>query len=91
MSVVYFETVSGSAYEIDADRNRIRRLRGAHAPRARQGADGEWREYRAVSPVRVGEPVFIYWPKETTPLLPGSPTEAEPATVTSTVTRAGSP
>ncbi len=91
MSIVYFETVSGSAYELDEANRRIRRLRGAHAPRARQGADGEWREYRVVSPVHVGEPVFIFWPKDTTPLLPGSPDEAEPGTITSTVTRAGSP
>lgn len=85
--ILVFETASGSTYEIDQEAKKIRRVMGARAPQPRQGRDGEWRAYRDVSPLEIGDPVFIYWPKATTPLLEGSPPDAEPATRTAPVVR----
>lgn len=53
-----------STYELDTARSRIRRLYGAHAPRSRQGTDGEWREYHYVSPIEVGKGVLVLWDDE---------------------------
>jgi hypothetical protein len=80
-----FKTASGSAYELDAEAKRIRRVEGAVSATRRQGQDGSWREYREVSVVMPGYGVVIVWP-DGVPLLPGSPEHAVPATVTSPVT-----
>ena len=50
-----------STYEIDPERQRIRRLEGRNQPTPRQGADGEWKHYAAISPIMVGLPVRILW------------------------------
>lgn len=39
-----FKTMN-SAYEVDLENNRVRRLHGKDAPTPRQGADGDWREF----------------------------------------------
>ncbi len=84
--MIRFETESGSTYEVDPGVQRIRRVSGTRAPARRQGEDGEWKHYADITPIEVGSPVFIYWPRGT-PLLEGSPSYARPATVTSVVVR----
>ena len=78
-----FTTFTKSIYEIDRDNKRIRRLTGAKPATERQG-DGEWRPYQLVSLIEVGSEVFIEWPTPI-PLLEGSPSEAVPMTITSSV------
>lgn len=78
-----FHTESGSVYEVND--HKIRRLAGNKPATIRQGVDGNWRLYERLSPVTIGEPVLVEWPKGT-PLLPGSPPDAIPCTTTSAVT-----
>jgi hypothetical protein len=56
-----FYTESQSAYEVDLQNKRVRRLRGAADPTPRQGKDGEWKEYTDISPIVVGLSVAIFW------------------------------
>jgi hypothetical protein len=81
-----FETVSGSTYEVDQEAKRIRRLSGTRPAQPRQGNDGEWKDYEALSPIEVGSCLVIAWPRATTALHPGSPSYAMPSTITSPVT-----
>ena len=85
--MIRFETESGSTYELDEGASRIRRLQGKRPPRSRQGADGEWRTFLAISEVEAGRRVLISWHPDTTPLLDGSPEDASPSTITSRVVR----
>jgi hypothetical protein len=55
-------------------------------PAARQGRDGEWKTYEAISGPDIGECLLIAWPRSEA-LLDGSPPEATPATITSRVVR----
>jgi hypothetical protein len=71
-----FSTTSGSHYELDTDRHRIRRLRGSHPPTPRQAADTEWRCYHAVA-------LVWYAPAEPRPSLLIIWDAAGAATVTS--------
>lgn len=80
-----FTTESGSAYEVDTIKRRVRRLRGVTDPTPRQGKDGEWRAFKGMSAVAPGRSVVFSWDPETTPLLPGSDSGSLPATVTSPV------
>ena len=84
---MFFRTRSGSMYQIDTIRRRVRRISGAKAPTDRQGRDGGWCVYERLEPElpTVGRVVYIFWPRETTPLLEGSPPDAQPATITSVV------
>jgi hypothetical protein len=50
-----------STYEVDHESKKIRRLYGAEDPTIRQGKDAEWREFTKISPVIIGDPVFIIW------------------------------
>jgi hypothetical protein len=84
--ITRFYTASGSAYELDEDAKRIRRVSGEAPGTSRQGPDGEWRSYHDVSRPVVGEPVVIAWDPATTPLLEGS-VGGMPATITSPVVR----
>jgi hypothetical protein len=61
--VTYFWTETGSVYELDADRKRLRRVTGAHAPTGNQGADMQWQTYiRMTPPVPVvGRMLLIVW------------------------------
>lgn len=85
--IVTFETRSGSTYEVDKAEKKIRRVSGARPAQPRQGNDGDWKAYEDLSPIDVGYPVIVLWPRATTPLLPGSPEHASPSTITSVVTR----
>lgn len=50
-----------SAYEINLEQSKIRRLNGAVDPTPRQGQDGVWKEYLEVSSIKKGHPVLITW------------------------------
>ena len=80
-----FRTISGSEYQVDTDNKRIRRVSNSNgqAPTARQGDD--WRTYADIGPIKVGKSVVIFWNPKTTPLLEGSPDNANPATITSEI------
>lgn len=63
-------TRSGSAYELDEVRRRVRRLSGTHSPTPRQGPDGAWKPYHHVGAgtilgplgdVAVGFTMMICW------------------------------
>lgn len=57
-----FTTASGSAYEVDLDARRIRRVGNAagHPPTPRQGPDGCWRPFHDLVLVQLpGEDVSI--------------------------------
>lgn len=54
-------TQTDSRYELDPTNLRIRRLTGTHAPTVRQGPDGQWRSFTAVSDHVVGEPLVVVW------------------------------
>jgi hypothetical protein len=58
---VKFRTESGSIYETDPDRPRIRRLSGNAHPTPQQGPDGEWKDYAALSDITEGKPCIIGW------------------------------
>lgn len=79
-----FRTASGSRYEVDYDKKMIRRLAGTADPTARQGKDGEWKEYADISDIEVGKGVAILWGNDVS-LLPGSPEGAMKTTFTSNV------
>jgi hypothetical protein len=81
--MVYFETVSGSVYEVDEDKKLIRRMQGTEAPTVRQGKDGEWRRYLDLL-IDMGKSAIILWDPKDTSLLEGS-LGGQPSTVTSKV------
>ena len=56
-----FVTVTGSLYELDLTGRKIRRLEGKGSPTPRQGKDGEWKDYVAVSIPCVGSPLLVTW------------------------------
>ena len=56
-----FQTESQSVYEVNTDSKQIRRLNGLHDPLPRQGKDGEWKSYWAISPIKLNQPVVIAW------------------------------
>jgi hypothetical protein len=57
-------TASGSIYELDTTRRRVRRVHGHHAPTDRQGHDGDWADYHAVNAPEVGRRLLIVWDVE---------------------------
>lgn len=77
-----FETETGSIYEVDG--LRVRRLDGKGSPTPRIGEG--WKEIKDHGPIKVGGHVLLVWP-DSVPLLPGSPPEATPATMTSRVVK----
>lgn len=77
-----FTTYSGSIYQVDDANKRIRRMHGVKPPTERQGND--WKTYASISAIEVGKPVLIVWGSDT-PLLPDSPKDAIPTTMTNTV------
>ncbi len=58
--VIRFWT-ENSVYEIESSLSLMRRLAGARAPTAHQGADGRWRAFTDISPIAVGRPVVVTW------------------------------
>jgi len=79
---VRFETASGSVYEVDRERRRVRRLRGEEPAAHRLGHDA-WKAYELMSPVIAGEPVVFAW----SVIWASSEEALAPATVTSPVRR----
>lgn len=79
--MIRFQTMSGSCYEYDDERRRIRRLIGLKDPTPRQGEDGQWKNVKSVQ-IILGEPAIIFWPPNE--VSPNGDTE--PATLTSPVT-----
>jgi len=55
-----FKTESGSVYEVDHAKSRVRRISGTHAPTSSQGPDGEWREFH-IAFVELGYPAYFEW------------------------------
>lgn len=47
--IMLIKTISGSTYEIIEEEKQIRRLYGTEKPTLRQGNDGEWKDYWALS------------------------------------------
>jgi hypothetical protein len=82
-----FHTESGSIYEVNADKKSIRRLSNAAGNQATERQTNGWRTYEDISPIKIGNQVLIVWPKQTTPLFPGSPDSAVPSTLTSHITK----
>jgi hypothetical protein len=56
-----FTTESGSNYELDLERQRIRRLSGSRPSTNRQGSDGEWKEFFSISVPTIGQELIIVW------------------------------
>ena len=52
-------TTDNSTYEVEG--SRIRRLEGVRGPTPRQGVDGEWKSFHAISEIAVGCSVIIVW------------------------------
>lgn len=76
-----FTTESGSSYEVNGCQ--IRRVGGINEPTLRQGKDGDWKEAKMIL-VSKGQSAVIFWGEDTF-LLPNSPSESIPATITSKV------
>ena len=87
-----FTTISGSRYEVDQNKKRIRRLLGSMSPTNRQGKDGEWKQFFSISPIVEGKSVVIIWVDETllpetVQILKDTPSMVVPMTTTSSVSR----
>lgn len=63
-----FHTES-STYEIDTERNRIRRLSGRADPTSGQGQDGVWKDFKSTTDVVQGAQVLIVWTDGSKPTL----------------------
>lgn len=59
--MIRFTTSTGSRYEVDTDNSKIRRLGGTAEPTPRQGVDGTWRTYQAISHIAPGYAVLVVW------------------------------
>ncbi len=70
MLTFHTETV----YEVDLRGSRIRRVSGLHPVTPHQRAEGQWRTYRNITPIRVGEPVLIVWGSFVDGVLPRTQT-----------------
>jgi hypothetical protein len=81
-----FKTATGSTYEVDRENKRVRRVvPGTSGPcKNDRIGKGEWLDYLSLSEVALGVNVIIVWPPNVG-LLPGSPVDAAPGTVTSPV------
>ena len=64
-----FTTETGSQYEVDEERSRIRRTSGSNSPTVHMGKDGKWKKYQSISSIQTkksssivkGHPVMILW------------------------------
>lgn len=79
-----FYTRSGSIYDVD-DVLMVARRIGRPQPNVQRIAP-KWQPYKAIMTDGIGAPLFIFWPDDVE-LLPGSPPEAHPATMTSPIVR----
>lgn len=68
--MIRFET-KNSVYEIDEDRQRVRRLSGANTPTENFGSDGEWRGYEHWVLLPGGQALFYFDDERATITTPG--------------------
>ena len=69
MTVTRFITVTGSMYQVDNFRKKIRRFQfGDSAPSRIFRLDGEWKPFHELSPVLVGKKVVIFWTDKEPPM-----------------------
>lgn len=61
MRVQRIQTESGSVYDVDHARKRIRRVHGRHGPADTQPQDGIWRAFDALEGPVTGELMVVYW------------------------------
>jgi hypothetical protein len=62
LTVTRFVTVTGSMYQVDNFRKKIRRFQfGGSAPSTAFKREGEWKAFHELSPVLVGKKVVIFW------------------------------
>lgn len=80
--VTRYFTQSGSIYEVDEERKRVRRFGADTTTRAH----ADWTPYKFINTNGIGSPLLIHWPKNV-PLLPGSPDGMTPATLSTTIVR----
>lgn len=59
-----FTTESGSTYEVDYSKRKMRRLEGKQAPTPRQGVDGEWQKFVNATLPSTGQSVIFVWSYE---------------------------
>jgi len=71
-NICAFKTVSGSVYEVNLTDKKIRRLNGSTNPTARQGKDGDWKEFANITRISIGHPVFITWTAKVPVFVPGA-------------------
>jgi len=76
-----FITETGSTYETNLERTKVRRLEGMGAPTERIGTDWEWKDIDSISEPMLGKPVYIFWDPKTTKHISGT----IPTTITSRV------
>lgn len=82
--MITFITQSGSVYNVDTHNKQIRRAYTTEESGESRRVSGDWRDYRVVSDIQVGESVIIVWGNEVE-LLDGSEQWATPTTFTSPV------
>lgn len=80
-----FKTETGSTYEVDTEAKRIRRVTGYTQHTKRFEPYGEWKTYKDLSDITVGDCAIIYWGDDVAPLIPGTHPAAK-TTITSVVT-----
>lgn len=59
--MIKFETITGSLYEVDFDKNQVRRLIGLKDPTPRQGTDGNWKQFKSCTEIIPGSSVIFVW------------------------------
>lgn len=81
-----FKTISGSIYELNQDKQEIRRLSNINDQQATQlQGENSWRKYAAISEPTVGQSVLIQWDKQSMPEDSGAQNYFIPGTITSEV------
>lgn len=61
-------TESGSVYQIDEARHRVRRVLGTTMPTPKFGVDGDWHEYASIEYERRDHRIFVTWHDHTSTL-----------------------
>ncbi len=67
---MFFRTETGSLYEVDKSSNMIRRVSGKYPGTPRLGTDGDWRPYRMLCHLKVGQEAMIVWGDNVAPIDP---------------------
>ncbi len=91
-TVTRFVTASGSMYQVDNIRKKIRRFRfGASGPAPSFRVEGEWKPFFNLTAVEVGKRVTVFWTEQEAPLASSLPLvqagiSVIPLTITNIVT-----